>query len=126
MHKDHLLFFKHSFADLPDASDTAKRSNISRAHNGEITDEILQTLSAYKAEGIHPNTSLDEASNIPAGLTKNIISSWVNGTTKKGNPEYIDFVLLHCEELKYSPKRRLAITDDMRDGLLGQRISART
>ncbi len=119
--KDHLLFFKHSFADLLDATDTVRRSYLSRTHNGEITAEILQTLNAYKAEAIHPNTSLEGASNIPAGLTKNIISSWVNGTTKTGNPEYIDFVLLRCGELKYSPARRLAITDDMRDELLGQR-----
>ena len=49
--------------------------------------------------GILPGRVFDGSSDIPPGLTRNMVSGWLNGATGNANPDYVKWVIQRCREI---------------------------
>lgn len=82
-----------------------------------ITPEIRTRLLEYKDNtGVGINKLLNEASNVPEGLTPGRIGGWLSGVTKNAYKDHLDFALTEWQ--KYPQYEFVRVTEDQRKELL--------
>jgi hypothetical protein len=79
--KDHLLFIRQSFADLP---------NNQRV---PITPEIQTLLKAERERTAVGITKLLASTNPPTDISKKMANAWITGSTKSAQKDHLDYVL---------------------------------
>lgn len=79
--KDHLFFFKQSFADLPDNQRVP------------ITLEIQTLLKAERERTAVGITKLMASTNAPTDISKKMVNAWITGSTKSAQKDHLDYVL---------------------------------
>jgi hypothetical protein len=90
----HRKFVLDQLATVPDKTRSSGSRYLSPARHPTITKDALEQLRRYREmTGIGGDILLKLSAKKPEGLTSNMISGWLNGTTKSVNPAYIEYVL---------------------------------
>ncbi len=110
--REHLQFVLDRWSQLTRTEKTAKRV--------AVTDDVWKQLLAYREQGWLPGQILKDATDVPPGLKATIISSWFSRNPKLVRQDYLEFVLLRCQQLAKQKSRRIKITVAMHTKIIKQ------
>ena len=129
VNKEHLDFVLDLWAGQPDLETykvkKKKRRRVKRpspvpSNRIPISDDYTRLFGRYKDKGILPGQIFEDATDVPEGLSASMVSSWLFGGIKTAEKEYLDYVLCRCKALEQLPRRRINITEKMRQDLKDQ------